>query len=69
MGLLAAHGQALWVERDDQAWPMLVVVVTGFVLLHVGEAGLLRPSWVWIGVAAGAGAVGALLRRPAAGQV
>lgn len=69
LALVSGHLRTLPLTRDDQAGPVLVVVVIGFVLFHLGEAVLLRPAWIgWTSVVAVAAAF-ALLRRPSRGQV
>ncbi len=67
--LVLAHARALRVARDADAHPAIACSARGFVLLHAGEAALLRGSLVELALALALGFELALARRPERSQI
>jgi hypothetical protein len=68
--LLAAAHLAMWSRHaEDRAYGPIGLCVRGYVLLHLGEACLLRPSLWWLAIACYAGLELALAARPERRQV
>ncbi|MFN2384777.1 MAG: UbiA family prenyltransferase [Thermoanaerobaculia bacterium] len=70
IGLMtAAHLRMLRVTRDDAAYVPILLAVRGYVALHLGEASLLAPRFVWLVIPIIALFEYALASRPFRAQV
>jgi 4-hydroxybenzoate polyprenyltransferase len=67
--LAIAHVRIARTHRDEEAYPAIVLVVIGYVALHLGEATLLRPAFGLAAVLIFPLSVLMLSRRPEKTQV
>lgn len=67
--LVLAHVRAWWVFSDAAAHPAITMGLRGYVALHLGEAIMLRPTLLFVGIVMLAAFEVALARRPSKEQV
>jgi 4-hydroxybenzoate polyprenyltransferase len=69
LALATAHFRIAGTTRDEEAHPAIVLVVVGYVALHLGEATLLRPVFWIAALSVFPLSVLMLARRPEKSQV